>query len=633
MVRRSPPTNDDKILREKVIGLGPHSHKKSYYSELQKKLAELERFRALLDRSNDAVFMLLLPSGRLFDVNETACRILQQPRENILACPFSDLAPGLDKDYLSLPGNVESGKDAGGRILRTYLQPAKGAAVPVEIGISRVDRDNESYVVVTARDISETLKAEADLLRLNEELELRVKERTLELTRANERLRIDELRLEALLILNQMTGAPIEDLAGYCLEKALVLTRSHSAYLAFLGEEEELLNFFTVPPSALPGDAFPSGFMEEWRTAANQRAPFVIREGELPGDKGRPPPRPGCGFPFRLHLPVLDGGRIVMVAGAANPKAPYTPIDIRQLTLLLQGMWATILRNRDHEEKIRINRELALSLENLQSTQAQLVESEKMASLGNLVAGVAHEINTPLGVGITEASFLEEKIAGLQELFASGRLKRSELNRSLATGMAAAENLMENLKRAAGLVESFKQVAVDSISEERRRFNLEKYIGDVLSNLGAQYREIPHTVTVHTGKEIIMDSYPGAFSRIITHLVVNSMIHGLKGIIAPLIEFNLDVGEGELVLKYRDNGKGMGRHAVRRIFDPFFTTNRTDGGTGLGMHIVYNLVTRTLGGRISCRSAPGEGVLFTLNIPLKAPPEPAPRQPSGRCPG
>lgn len=267
------------------------------------------------------------------------------------------------------------------------------------------------------------------------------------------------------------------------------------------------------------------------------------------------------------------------------------------------------------QEKSRANAELEQALERLRQAQAQLVQNEKLASLGGLVAGVAHEINTPVGVGVTAASTLQAKAAQLQLLHASGSMRRSDLERFLGVAGESTRIILTNLHRAADLIQSFKQVAVDQSSGERRRFELKSYLEEVLLSLGPRLRKSGHGVTVECPAGLMADSYPGALAQIVTNLFNNSLLHaytpGQKGSIR--LEARRS---GNLVeLNYRDDGCGIRPEHLPRVFDPFFTTRRGSGGSGLGLHIVYNLVTQMLGGTIELRSTPGQGVDISVRFP------------------
>jgi PAS domain S-box-containing protein len=279
----------------------------------------------------------------------------------------------------------------------------------------------------------------------------------------------------------------------------------------------------------------------------------------------------------------------------------------------------------DRTDELReANTALQASLSTLKNTQAHLVQSEKMAALGDLVAGIAHEINTPVGIGVTAASFLEMKTRETAALLAAGNLQRSQLEKYFDTALEAATSLLTNLNRAADLIRSFKQVAADQTSEERRRFNLKDYIDKILLSLRPQYKRTAHTITVNCPPDIELNSFPGVYSQILSNLILNSLIHGFDDLSEGGITLDASVEGENLRLRYRDNGKGMRPEVVQKIFDPFFTTRPISESTGLGMHIVYNLVTQVLHGRIHCQSNPGQGSEFTITAPLATPQAPSP---------
>ncbi|BAL25263.1 PAS-domain containing protein [Azoarcus sp. KH32C] len=262
----------------------------------------------------------------------------------------------------------------------------------------------------------------------------------------------------------------------------------------------------------------------------------------------------------------------------------------------------------------------ATDVTELVRAQLELIRQEKMAALGGLVAGVAHEINTPVGIGITATSFLRERASEFSERYAKGQMKRSDLEAFLSTLDESLASLENNLHRAAGLVRSFKQVAVDQSSDAPRRFNVKEYLGEILDSLRPRLKRTPHTVSVECPDDLEIQSFPGAWSQILTNLIINSLQHGFTDDVAGHIEIVVREDAGTLWLTYRDDGRGMSADLARLIFDPFFTTRRSEGGSGLGMHIVYNLVTQQLQGRITCITAPGKGISFTITLPLTTEP-------------
>lgn len=264
-------------------------------------------------------------------------------------------------------------------------------------------------------------------------------------------------------------------------------------------------------------------------------------------------------------------------------------------------------------------RGIARDVTDQKRTERQLLRSEKLASLGNMVAGVAHEISTPLGVGLMSASFLNDITAELGSMHDDGRMDASAIERYMQKATEASAMVMSNLDRASELLNSFKHVAVDQIVEERRKFNLCTNVRETLNSLRPQYKRTLHTIDVECPDDLQMDSYPGAFSQIITNLVMNSMVHGFDGIEKGSISMSFEARDKMLVFTYRDSGKGMDEDTLNKLYDPFFTTRRSKGGSGLGMHIVYNLVTQTLRGRVECTSARGKGTEFDIKVPLNTP--------------
>ncbi|MDX2097030.1 MAG: ATP-binding protein [Leptolyngbyaceae cyanobacterium bins.59] len=259
---------------------------------------------------------------------------------------------------------------------------------------------------------------------------------------------------------------------------------------------------------------------------------------------------------------------------------------------------------------------LEKTLHDLQQAEAHLLQTEKMAALGSLVAGIAHEVNTPIGIGVTATSFLVDKTRSFADLSRSGAMKRSDLEKFIETALQSSTMTLANLNRAAELIQSFKQVAVDQSSETQREFFLKTYLEEILLQLSPTLKPTRHQVQIQGDSTVRLNSYPGAFAQVITNLIMNSLSHayaqGEKGVLA----IGWEPQENNVILTYQDNGKGIAPDHLSRIFEPFFTTKRGQGGSGLGLHIVYNLVTQKLNGTIVCESQLGEGVKFTLSLPI-----------------
>ncbi len=301
--------------------------------------------------------------------------------------------------------------------------------------------------------------------------------------------------------------------------------------------------------------------------------------------------------------------------------------ELGQLTSDFNGMLAQIAKADEELQRsrtalaeevaqtVQANARLEATLEDLRRMQAQLVQSEKMASLGALVAGIAHEINTPVGVGVTAASTLAARAAQVRAQYEADALKRTDLVRFLTVACESSDILLKNLQRAADLISSFKRVAVDQSSDERRRFDLKTYIGETLRSLAPKYRKLGHSVTVECPEGVEVDSYPGSLAQILTNFVSNSLMHAFEPGQAGHMRIDARLEGDDVVLRYQDDGKGIPAENLARIFDPFFTTKRSAGGSGLGLHIVYNLASQKLGGAVSARSEAGHGVEFLLRFP------------------
>lgn len=260
------------------------------------------------------------------------------------------------------------------------------------------------------------------------------------------------------------------------------------------------------------------------------------------------------------------------------------------------------------------------ALVELKGAQRQLVAAEKMASLGQLVAGVAHEINTPIGVAITAASHLQELAAEGNVKLAENKLTRGDLVRWKQEVEDASRLILSSLMRAGALIASFKQVSVDQSSGQRRRFRLSEFLGEVNTTLLPTLRRTPHQLHIDCDAGIELDSFPGALFQILTNLINNSLMHAFDDTATPGQMRVVARRQGnQLELAFSDSGRGMDANVAGHAFDPFFTTRRGSGGSGLGLHVTHNLVTQLLGGDIELITAPGKGAQFLIRIPLTAP--------------
>lgn len=329
--------------------------------------------------------------------------------------------------------------------------------------------------------------------------------------------------------------------------------------------------------------------------------------------------------------------RQIMLTGQANLEGITNAINNAKLYRYISKPWEksdlllTIreaiksyqqdMRLKEHqsilEDTVKLRtRELERALENLKASQEQLLVSEKMAVLGGLVAGVAHEINTPVGVGVTAASHLEAKIREVQQLYRDGELTREKYEEFLDNAIEGSQIILRNLQTAAGLVSSFKLVAVDQSSEALRTFKLNEYIHAILSSLQPELKQTRIRVAVDCPEDLVLESYPGDYSQIFTNLIMNSVAHGFnQGKDAGTITIQVRTDGNDVEIRYMDSGKGIPADIVKKVFDPFFTTNRQSGRSGLGMHIIYNIVTQKFKGSISCVDNASQGALFVIRVP------------------
>ncbi len=324
-----------------------------------------------------------------------------------------------------------------------------------------------------------------------------------------------------------------------------------------------------------------------------------------------------------LCMPLINQGKVSGILYLENNQTTgaFTPQRLTVLKLLSSQI-AISLENAfvyNHLEELVAERtqELSTALDNLKATQNQLIESEKMAALGGLVAGVAHEINTPVGVGITAASTLDKETQTFVDQFNQGKLKRSALQAYLETAQQGCQLILSNLQQAAELVHSFKQVAVDQTHLSQRQFAVKEYLEETILNLMPKLKQTKHRLTINGDDTVTINSYPGALSQVVNNLVTNSITHAYQLGESGQLHFDITAHDSKLTIEYSDNGCGIAPENLSKIFEPFFTTARSQGGSGLGLHIVYNMVTQKLKGTIRCESRVGEGTTFIIELPTQ----------------
>jgi signal transduction histidine kinase len=289
-----------------------------------------------------------------------------------------------------------------------------------------------------------------------------------------------------------------------------------------------------------------------------------------------------------------------------------------QVSILLVSIGASALAAAFAE--VREKRRLAEAALHASETQRYLIENERLAALGRLVAGVAHELNSPVGISLTIASTLAHRCKNFASQIVSGPVRRSVVAEFGDGCRDAANQLVVNLDRAGELIQAFKQVAVDRSDADRRVFDLKLATEQIVASVRPAVRKSKGALALEIPADIMLDSYPGAYGQVLTNLIFNAVTHGFADGTGGQMRIKADrIGTDQVEITFSDDGRGIPEDVRRHIFDPFFTTTRAKGNTGLGLYIVHNLVTEQLGGRITLVSAPGQGTTLCMTLPLVAP--------------
>ena len=330
-----------------------------------------------------------------------------------------------------------------------------------------------------------------------------------------------------------------------------------------------------------------------------------------------------------VRLRHADGRHLWVAIHARTIQEPNRKMLVATLTDITEQLDAqhkieelnTTLEQRVQQRTEQLqaaNADLSQALRTLEQARDSLVQSEKLASLGALVAGVAHELNTPIGNGLMVASTLNERMRAFAQTIRQP-MQRSTLEQFITDGQQASDLLLRNLDRAASLVSSFKQVAVDQTSEKRRQFELSALVDEVVLTISPTTHRAQCDIHTDIAPDLLLDSFPGPLIQVLTNLIDNAVKHGFApGQSGTLTIVGRPAGTGHATLTVKDNGRGVAPEHVKHVFDPFFTTRLGQGGSGLGLHIVHNIVTSMLGGQIDIHTEVGVGTVFTLTLPVTA---------------
>lgn len=516
------------------------------------------------------------PASGLVRLSEEALRIYEiDPVEGKLSP--SDLLAVVhpdDRDFVR-----QSRKEAFSRggvhsyPFRLMLPGGRIKHVRVRGVVERGPNGSSGRIIGTLHDLTGKMQAEQSLMRLAETLEERVLERTQELD--TQRTFIEAILDTAatLMLVLDARGSIVrfnracEQLSGYRFDEL----RGKPIWETVIPPEhvEEFRSRILRYPqmrSLLHDEA-------EWLTRSGERRLVAWSSAPMVNDQGE------------LEFVIITG------------------IDITD-------------RKRAERALLDANAALGNTVNTLREAQAQLVQAEKMASLGSLVAGISHEINTPIGIGVTFASSLQEEFSLLQREFEAGITKRSTLERFITQGLKGCQILVRNMEHAADLIRSFKQVAVDQSSDERRTLNLHDYVDEIILSLNPRLKGGKVRVENASDPGLQLETHPGALYQILSNLILNSLTHAYEPDQAGVIRIAATRDGDEVQILYSDDGKGVPEAIQDRIFDPFFTTRRGQGGTGLGLHIVFNLVASTLKGSIVFVKNAPRGASFIVRFPL-----------------
>lgn len=339
---------------------------------------------------------------------------------------------------------------------------------------------------------------------------------------------------------------------------------------------------------------------------------------------------PACSW---MGVPVMLADRLLglIVLQSYDPASVYEPSDV-ELMVFVAAHIAVVFENQRHlmaerdarrviEDNITVIQAQKDELQNaigaLRLAQDDLIQTEKMASLGRLVAGVAHEVNTPLGVCLTGITNLAVECKRFEQRCQDGHLTRQHLDNLLDDIRESCQIVETNLRRAAELVRSFKTIAVDQGSDSIRQFDLGDYIGEVVQSLSPMLRRSPFRVHLDVAGRFPVRTRAGALSQVLTNLITNSLIHGFEGRTEGRMHVQVELSGNEVLLTYADDGLGMDEAGLGKLFEPFYTTKRGRGGSGLGAHVVFNLVAQSLKGRIAASSEPGKGLIYRIRFPAQ----------------
>ena len=401
---------------------------------------------------------------------------------------------------------------------------------------------------------------------------------------------IDEIKISSSVFKNTIEAILITDKNGYII-------KTNNAFTTLTGyTEEEIIG---KKPNILKSDLHDKKFYENFWDS-------ILTKGSWKGEI----------FNKKKNGEIFISSQSISTIKDENKKIKYITSILHDITKQKEHEKQIEEFNKDLNKKVQERTfELEQTIHNLKDAQKKLIESEKMASLGGLVAGVAHEINTPVGVGITGATHFLEITKELKDDYYNENLAKQDLENYINTSEELATLIDKNLKRTAHLIRSFKQIAIDQINYEIREFYFKDYLEEILLSINSMIEKTNLSVDIQCDEGLMIKSYPGLFSEIFTKLIINSIKHGFEENKKGTISIEVTQKQNHIRIAYKDDGRGVSKENLKKIFDPFFTTNRDEGNSiGLGLNIIYNIVRNNLQGDIHCYSQEGEGIEFVITF-------------------
>lgn len=619
----------EKILMELALHGGASAGEPAPPGTLHPQTLEVN-YHSILAGSPDAVLLFDIDNQRLIDVNHLAEQLFGLPLPTLLQLGMDELFPPHQADGQAsselLRENI--GLTLQGKIVvfRGRCQYRNGQLIECEIRLMRVSVPGRQLVHARVIDLTERNLAEALRAGQNALLEMIAKGAPLRDTLDRLMLLIEGQSAGVLcsIMLLDEDGRHMRSMSGPSMPPEYMKLLDgmpigpgvgSCGTAMFLREAVVVSDIMTDPLWAPYRDvAHQFGLRACWSRPVMEQDSVLGSFAMYYREVRSPTPEELRLIEVAIHIAGIAIGRMRHEQELQRHRIHLEDLVTERTGALL----------RANEQSAQVNRELASALDNLSITQSELVRRDKLAALGALVAGIAHELNTPIGNSMVIASTMAERTRVLQESFALG-LRRSELEAYLGQAGEADAIMLRNLQRAANLVSSFKQIAVDRASSQRRRFVLREFIADLMLPLCVPLRKSAFTVIQDIPAALLMDSYPGPLGQVLTSLFENCLLHGFEGRSHGSITLAAQVGgDGDIELSVTDDGAGIASANLERIYDPFFTTKLGSGGSGLGLHIAHNIVTGVLGGHIAVDSELGRGTRFTLRLPQGAPAAPAP---------